>query len=143
MLLDMVQGEAGLSRLKQRLHTQGGGFGFYDPSDQRVQYMIATEHSKIVGLLGFMEKSDFDPDYMELVFCEVHPEHRRKGVAAGLVDEFMTMVAVRGVPATITPYEEDGVLGLQPLIQKYAAQHGIPVLEQGLASDISWGPDFG
>lgn len=143
MLLDMVQGEAGLTRLKQRLQAQGGGFSFYDPTDKRVQYIIATEQSKIVGLLGFMEKSDFDPDYLEFVFCEVHAAHRRQGVAAGLVEEFMTMVAARDVPVTITPYEEDGVVGLQPLIQRYAAQHSIPVLEQGFARDIGWGPDFG
>lgn len=142
MLLDLVQGDAGLSRLKQRLDKQGWGFGFYKPEDQRVHYLVAVEHLKIVGLLGFLEKGDYDPDYMELVFCEVHAEHRRKGVASGLVDEFMTMVAARGMPATVTPYEEDGVAGLQPLIQRYAAQRGIYVHEQGFARDIASDPDF-
>ena len=65
----MVQGEAGLTRLKQRLQAQGGGFGFYNPSDDRVHYVVATENSKIVGLLGFLEKGDYDPDYIELVFA--------------------------------------------------------------------------
>ena len=142
MLLDMVQGEAGLTRLKQRLQAQGGGFGFYNPSDDRVHYVVATENSKIVGLLGFLEKGDYDPDYIELVFCEVHGGHRRKGVAGGLVDEFMTMVAARARPVTITPYEDDGVVGLQPLIQRYASQHGIHVHEQGLARDIASDPNF-
>ena len=110
--------------------------------EHRVHYVVATENSKIVGLLGFLEKGDYDPDYIELVFCEVHGGHRRKGVAGGLVDEFMTMVAARAMPVTITPYEDDGVVGLQPLIQRYASQHGIHVHEQGLARDIASDPNF-
>lgn len=142
MLLDMVHGETGLTRLKKRLQTQGGGFSFYNPSDLNVHYVVAHKHLKIVGLLGFLEKGNYDPDYMELVFCEVHPEYRRQGVASGLVDEFMTMVAARGMSATVTPYEEDGVAGLQPLIQRYAQQHGIYVHEQGFARDIACNPSF-
>ena len=54
----------------------------------------------------------------------------------------MTMVAARAMPVTITPYEDDGVVGLQPLIQRYASQHGIHVHEQGLARDIASDPNF-
>lgn len=142
MLLDMVQGDAGLARLRQRVQTQGGGFGFYKPQDARVHYIVAAQQSKVVGLLGFLEKGDYDPDYMELVFCEVHPNHRGEGVSKALVEEFMAVVCARGMPLTVTPYEDDGIARLKPLIQRYATQRGVHVHEQGLAQDIANNPDL-
>lgn len=142
MLLDIVQSASAVSRLKQRLQSQGSGvFGFYNASQDGVHYVVAMERSTIIGLLGFMEQGVYDPDYIELVFCEVHRDHRRQGVASRLVEEFMALVAARAMPATVTPYEEDGVAGLQPLLQRHARERGIYLHEQGLAKDIADNPD--
>lgn len=141
MLLDIVQNESGLLKLHQRLKQQGG-FSFYPDADNGLHYIVAQVKQQIVGLLGFRAQSKDDPDYMELEFCEVHSLFRRKGVASRMVDEFMTVAVARDLPVTITHYEEDGVLGLQPLIHMYSQQRGVHIKEQGYARDLSDNPDF-
>lgn len=136
MILDRIESPQGLLKLRQRVLSQGG-FSFYSCADPDLFYMVVVRQQKVIGLLAYQEQSTEDPDYMGFVFCEVHPSHRREGVATKLVEEFMTLACARDVPVTITPYEDDGVLGLQPLIKAYGLKHGVYVKENGTIHDFT------
>jgi hypothetical protein len=125
-------------KLQSRLQLQPEMM-FYHGSDKRsdTRYLVASDPSNknVVGVLAINDSAEF-PDYLELSFCEVSTAYLNKKIATRLVEEFFTLAAARSMPVTVTPYEDDGVAYLKPLVQRFAQKYKVYVHEQGVASDL-------
>ena len=140
--ISVIHAGKGMHILRQQILQQGKQFSFFDPTDELCHVIVARVQQNIVGLLSYRDEALNDPDYMELNYCEVAPHAKRQGIGTQLVKEFLTIVSAKNASLTVSPYEEEGLVGLKPTIIQECTKLGISFVEQGLASDYANNPDL-
>ena len=127
-----------IKALASKVATSPDRFSFFQPKEQTHWQFYAMENKGLIqGLLGFQSRDDT----LTLEFCEVGRSYQRQGVAKHLVEELVHHAAHGHQYLVVTPYEEDGVKGLQPVVRALCAQHNIPLIEEGYAADIANDPE--
>lgn len=129
---------AQIKALASKVSQSPDRFSFFQPKEQTHWQFYAMENKGLVqGLLGFQSQGDT----LTLEFCEVGQSYQRQGVAKHLVEELVHQASHRNQYLVVTPYEDDGVKGLQPILRALCAQRNIPLIEEGYANDIANDPE--
>ena len=137
MLVAHYSTSSQVKTLASKISKSPDHFSFFHPTHSAMQF-YTVEHKGIVhGLLAFQ----LEHDARLLNYCEVGQSFRRQGVARHLIEELVFQSTANQQCIVVSPYEEDGVKGLQPILRRLCAERNIPLIEEGYAEDIANNPD--
>lgn len=68
-------------------------------------YMVAVQGEEVLGMLAFVEESNWMPRSFGVGFISTHLQHREQGVASTLVRELFKLAFREGKGIVMTPVE--------------------------------------
>ena len=137
MSLEIYDTPSKIKSLGHKVAKSPDKYSFFRLNDQ-LDYTFFTIEQK--GMIHGMLACQFKHDSLTLEYCEVGESFRRRGIAKTLVDEFVTHAARYNLYVEVSPYEDDGIKGLQPVVRDACTKMGVSLIESGYAQDIANDP---
>lgn len=93
------------------------------------QYIAAidTERNLVVGLLCYVPRSSWDPDFMGLGFVSVAQDYKNQKIASNLLSMWVSLAASENKGIRMGHYEPEGLKWLPSVVSKLSVQHNVPL----------------